>query len=295
MTILVTGATGNLGSQVVQKLLEQQAKIRGLVRDPKKAIKLTQQKVELAIGDLSQPETLDAALQGIEKAFLLLPNLPNQVELECAFIDAAKRAGTQHIVKLSVMGAGELLHSTFQKWHRQIEEHLEQSGITWTHLRPNMVMQNIRWFAPTIAQTGSIYNCVGGNTKISHVDARDIGAVAAVCLTELGHENQRYVLTGSYAITFEEIADIFAKTLKRVVTYVDLPPADLKAARLANGEPEWYLDAELELFANWKQGAGSTVTNTIADLTHHPATTYEEFAHNYVQAHTQDFFPTAKN
>jgi uncharacterized protein YbjT (DUF2867 family) len=128
MTILVTGATGNIGSEVVQNLLKRKASIRSLVRDPQKATQLVEQ-------------------------------------------GAAKRAGTKHIVKLSVMRAGEL-PSTFQQWHHQIEQHLEQSGMSWTHLRPNMFMQNIRWFVPTIAQSGSIYNCVG-DAKISHVDARD--------------------------------------------------------------------------------------------------------------------------
>jgi uncharacterized protein YbjT (DUF2867 family) len=286
MTILVTGATGNIGGEVVRSLLARKGSFRALVRDPKKATKLIGQGIELTIGDLSQPDTLSAALQGIEKAFLVLPSLPSQVELECAFIDAAKHSGCQHIVKLSVMGAGEL-PSTFQKWHRQIEKHLEDSGIAWTHLRPNMLMQNIRWFAQTILQNGSIYNCVG-DAKISHVDARDVGLVAAVCLTEPEHEKKSYVLTGPKAITFHDIADIFSQTLNRSVAYVDLPPAALKAARLANGEPEWYLDAELELFASWKQGAGTTITNAIADLTHHPAATYEEFARYY----TQDFFAT---
>lgn len=287
MTILVTGATGNIGGEVVQALVKRNAAIRGLVRDLNKATQLIEQGIELAIGDLSQPETLDAALKDIETVFLVLPNLLNQVELECGFIDAAKRAGTRQIVKLSVMGAGEL-SSPFQQWHRQIEEHLEQSGIAWTHLRPNMLMQNIRWSAQTIAQTGSIYNCVG-DTKISHVDARDVAAVATVCLTEAGHENQSYVLTGSQAITFDDIANIFAKILDRSVMYVDLPPADLKAARLANGEPEWYLDAELALFACWKEGAGFRITNTIADLTHRSATSYEEFAQSYIQTHAHDF------
>ncbi|MBD3884777.1 SDR family oxidoreductase [Phormidium tenue FACHB-886] len=287
MTILVTGATGNIGGEVIQALLKRNAIIRGLLRDPQKATKFAEQGIELAIGDLSQPETLETALQDIEAAFLVLPNLPNQVELECAFIDAAKRSGIRQIVKLSVMGAGEI-PSTFQQWHRQIEEHLEQSGIAWTHLRPNMLMQNIRWFSQTIAQTGCIYNCVG-DTKISHVDARDVAAVAAVCLTESGHDSQSYVLTGEQVITFDEIADIFAKILGRAIRYVDLPSPDLKAARLANGEPEWYLDAELELFAAWKRGAGSAVTNTILDLTHHSATTYEEFAQYYTQIHAQDF------
>jgi uncharacterized protein YbjT (DUF2867 family) len=283
MTILITGATGNIGGEVVQRLMERKVPIRGLVRNPKKATKLTQQGIELAISDLSQPETLEAALQGIEKAFLVLPNLPNQIELECTFINTAKRAGIKQLVKLSVMRAGEI-PSTFQKWHRQIEEHLEQSGIAWTHLRPNMLMQNMRWFAQTIAENGAFYNCVG-DAKISHVDAHDVAAVAAACLSETGHENRSYVLTGAKAITFTEIADILSKAISKPVEYVDLSPNELKTARLANGEPEWYLDAELELCAAWKQGAGSEITNAIAEIIHHPATSYESFAQDYAQAH----------
>ena len=287
MTVLITGATGNIGSEVIKYLMEKKMPLRALVRDPSKAVKLKEQGIELSCGDLLQPKTLLAALQGIEKAFLVTANDPRQVEMESNFIDAAQKAGVRHIVKLSVMGAGEL-PSTFQQWHRQSEEHLENSGMAWTHLRPNMLMQNMRWFAQMIAQSGVIYNAVG-DTKISHVDARDVAAVAAICFTEIGHESQSYILTGSQAITFSEIADIFAKALGRSVAYVDLPPAELKAARLANGEPEWYLDAELELLACWRQGAGTAVTNAIADITHHPATTYEEFAQYYVQTRTQDF------
>jgi uncharacterized protein YbjT (DUF2867 family) len=281
MTILVTGATGNIGGEVIQHLLGKNVSIRGLVRDLKKGAKLSEQGVELAQGDFSQPESLDIALQGVEKAFLVTSNLPNQVEVECNFIDAAKRAGVKHLVKLSVLGAGKL-PSTFQKWHREIEAHLEQSGIAWTHLQPNMFMQNMRWFAETIKQNGAFYNCVG-DAKISHVDARDVGSVAAVCLTEAGHENTNYVLTGDKAVTFDDVANILTQALGRSINYVDLPPVDLKAARLANGEPEWYLDAELELCANWKQGAGSAVTNTIAQLTGNKATSYEEFAQYYAR------------
>ncbi|MFQ4146139.1 SDR family oxidoreductase [Chlorogloeopsis sp. ULAP02] len=288
MTILITGATGNIGGEVVNHLVQQKLPLRALVRDRHKVSQLEAQGIELALGDFSQPDTLDAALQGIDKAFLVMPNHPHQVALESNFIDAAQKAGVRHVVKLSVMGAGEL-PSTFQTWHRQIEEHLETSGMNWTHLRPNMLMQNMRWFAQTIAQSGAFYNCVG-NTKISHVDTRDVAEVAAICLAKIGHENKHYVLTGGKAITFDEIAAIFAKALGRSVSYVDLPPADLKAARLANGEPEWYLDAELELFACWKQGAGTAVTQAIPELTHDPATTYEAFAQYYAQTRAQDFF-----
>jgi uncharacterized protein YbjT (DUF2867 family) len=288
VTILITGATGNIGGEVIRHLLKRKVPLRGLVRDAAKASNLVDRGVYLAVGDLSQPETLDAALKDIETTFLVLPNLRNQVELECGFIDAAKRSGVKHIVKLSVMGAGEL-PSTFQQWHHQIEQHLERSGMTWTHLRPNMFMQNVRWLAQTIAQTGNIYNSVG-DTPISHVDARDVAAVAAICLTEPGHERQSYVLTGPAAITFETIAELLGRALDRSIAYVNLPAADLKAARLAGGEPEWYLDAELELFACWQQGAGTLVTDWISQISNQPATSYAEFARDYAQTHRQDFF-----
>lgn len=128
-----------------------------------------------------------------------MPNDPRQVELECSFINATARAGVCHIV--SVLHAGEL-PSMFQQWHRQIEEHLESSGMIWTHLRSNMLMQNMRWFAQTIARQGAFYHLVG-DTKISHVDAQDVAAVAAVCLSESGHGNQVYELTGSEAVSFK--------------------------------------------------------------------------------------------
>jgi uncharacterized protein YbjT (DUF2867 family) len=290
MTILVTGATGNIGGETIQHLLHQKAKIRGLVRDPQKATKLETQGVELVQGDFSQPDSLDTALEGIDTAFLVMPNHPHQVELECNFIDAAKRTGIRHLVKLSVLRSGEL-PSTFQQWHRQIEEYLERSGIAWTHLRPNMLMQNMRWFAQTIAQQGAFYHSVG-DTKISHVDARDVAAVAALCLSESGHENQAYDLTGAEAVSFTQVADYFAKALNRPVQYINVAPADLKAARLANGEPQWYLDAEAQLFECWQAGAGSEVTSTIADLLHHSPTSFEAFAQTYVQTHPQDFSPS---
>ena len=175
-------------------------------------------------------DSLEAALQGIEKAFLVTANDPRQVEMESNFIDAAQNAGVQHIVKLSVLAANENSSSTFQRWHGQIEKHLEKSGIAWTHLQPNMLMQNIKWFAKTIAEQNSIFSTVG--------DAKDVAAVAAVCLSEFGHENKSYVLTDSEAIAFNEVAEKVAKTLNRPVSFVNVTPEQLKQARLAGGEPE---------------------------------------------------------
>lgn len=288
MTILVTGATGNIGGEVIRHLLKQQAPIRALVRDPKKATRLADQGIELAQGDFNHADGLDAAMQGMEKAFLVMPNDPNQVALECSFVDAAQRAGVQHLVKLSVLHSGEL-PSTFQQWHRQIEQHIEASGMAWTHLRPNMFMQNMRWFTPTMGQQGAFYHSITDDAKISHIDASDVAEIAAVCLSELGHENKAYELTGSEAISFNQVAEYFSQALNRPIQFIPVSPADMKAARLANGEPEWYLDAEAQLFACWQSGAGEMITTTVSDLLHRSPNTFAAFARTYVQTNPQDF------
>ncbi|MBW4567631.1 MAG: SMP-30/gluconolactonase/LRE family protein [Tolypothrix carrinoi HA7290-LM1] len=289
MTILITGATGTIGGEIVKQLAAKNLPIRAFVRNPSKAARLKQLGVEIAQGDFLHQDTLEAALQGIEKAFLVTANDPRQVEMESNFIDAAQKAGVQHIVKLSVLAANQNSSSTFQRWHGQIEKHLEKSGIAWTHLQPNMLMQNIKWFAKTIAEQSSIFSTVG-DAKISHVDAKDVAAVAAVCLSESGHENKSYVLTGAEAIAFNQVADKLAKTLNRPVTFVNVTAAQLKQARLAGGEPEWYLDAENELFALWASGTGSPVTSDIFDITKQSPTSFDEFARDLASEKALDFF-----
>lgn len=139
-----------------------------------------------------------------------------------------------------------------------------------------------------MGQQGAFYHSVG-DAKISHIDASDVAAVAAVCLSEPGHENKAYELTAAEAVSFNQVAEYFSQALNRPIQFIPISHANMKAVRLANGEPEWYLDAEAQLFACWQSGAGEMTTTTVADLLHRSPNTFAAFAQTYVQTHPQDF------
>ena len=182
-TVLLTGATGTIGRDLAKILSENAVPIRAGVRDQAKARKQFGADIALATFDFEDAASFPGALKGVENVFLLPPLMPNQVEVTNAFVDAAKRAGVRHIVKLSAIGADASPPYTFGKWHAANEQHIRESGLAFTFLRPNSFMQNfITYFPP---RDGTIY-LPWGNGKASFVDARDIAAVAAEALTSDG-------------------------------------------------------------------------------------------------------------
>jgi uncharacterized protein YbjT (DUF2867 family) len=190
--ILVTGATGNVGSQVVEQLSSTGAPVRAFVRDPEKAANVWETSVEIAEGDFQRPETLAAALEGVDRLFLLMGTAENQVELENDVIDAAVRAGVRRVVKLSIYGAEIGSPVPFRDWHGRIEARLEGAGLAYTHLRPTFFMQNAAYM---LAPDGVFY-VPSGAGRIGWVDVRDVAAVAVRALTEDGHEGKAYDITG---------------------------------------------------------------------------------------------------
>src|SRR3954452_12772464 len=191
--ILVTGATGTIGREVIRHLSTKNAAVRAGIRDANKAKAQFGESVELTSFDFEDRACYSVALSGVEKLFILPPLIPNQVEVTIALVDAAKSAGVRHIVKLSAIGADVAATFTLGKWHGQTDEHIRQSGLEFTLLRPNSFMQNfINYFPP---RDGVIY-LPWGDGKASFVDTRDVGAVAAEALTGEGHEGAIYELTG---------------------------------------------------------------------------------------------------
>ena len=216
--ILVTGATGNVGGKLVQELLALGQPVRVFVRNEAKAAHLGAQ-VERAVGDLDKPETLAAALQGVDALFLNTGGFGTQQDENA--ITAAKQAGVRHVVKLSTYGAGEPMYQ-IDRWHHAKEQVLLDAGLPWTMLRPGQFMSNTLQWAGMIKGQGTVY-APGGEGKVAPIDPRDIAAVAAVALTQPGHTEQAYQLTGPELLTVGEQVQIIASLLGKPLQYVDIP------------------------------------------------------------------------
>lgn len=283
--ILVTGATGTVGSKLVEKLAAAKAPARALVRTPEKAARIEQLGLETALGDLEQPETLRAALDGIEKVFLLSAPEERQAELQSNLIQAAKSAGgVRHIVKLSAVGVGSGLESiSLGRLHRQTEEEIERSGIAYTHLRPNGFMQNSFMFAKTIRTQNAFYAPLG-DARVSYVDARDVSSVAFTTLTEEGHENQEYEITGAEALSYKDMALEFSTALGKEVKHVEVPMDAARGAMLGMGMQEWLVNALTELFNYYGEGRADNVTDVVRKVTGKEPITFSQFVRDYAQA-----------
>ncbi|MCZ6688403.1 MAG: SDR family oxidoreductase [Planctomycetota bacterium] len=281
--ILVIGATGTVGTHLVKGLRAQGVPLRVMTRTLDKASGLSAQGVEVVQGDLAQPETLDAALDGADRAFLLSALDPNQVELHGNFFSAAKKAGTSHVVRLSAIGARPDSPLTLGRWHGQVEKNLEESGVPFTHLKPHFFMQNLLFATETIRSQNSFFAPMG-DAKIGAVDARDIAAVAEKVLTEDGHQGKTYDITGPANLSHEEMARILSSALGREVKFVDVPPDAAKQGMLDAGFPEWLADCLLELYGIYREGKGEMVTNVVSAITGKEPRSFEQFAKDHISA-----------
>jgi len=272
--ILVTGASGTVGSEVVKALGGSGVKVRAGYRTRPQNIPSGVESVAL---DFDDGDTVAAAVMGVETVFLL----SNMVDPERKVVDAAKRAGVKRIVKLSVNGATEEKF-TLARWHRAVEKHIEASGLSWTFLRPAGFMQNfINYMGETIRKQSAFYTATGTTGAGAHIDARDIGAVAARVLTGKGHEGKAYELTGPRAISYDEAAQVLSKEVGREIKHAAITPEQLRQGALGMGMPAPYVDALVDLDRAYSTGTLTQVTPTVKQLTGRDPITFEQFAKDY--------------
>jgi uncharacterized protein YbjT (DUF2867 family) len=280
--ILVTGGTGAIGGEVVRLLSRANEPARAVIRNPKQRQELSD--ITWVSGDLSKPATLPAAFAGCTKLFLLTPNGENAGELQHNALAAAREAGIAHVVKLSAFGASPKSNSLIGRIHYHIEKELEDSGMAWTMLRPHHFSQNLLSQAKNIVKDGVVYSS-SGDGKIPFVDTCDIAAVAAVTLTQPGHEGKKYVVTGGEKISYREATGILSNAIGKPLRFVDEPPDHARARLIADGQAPVLVDSLLAIAAYQRAGGPTeTITTVVQDLTGKAPRTFADFARDYADA-----------
>jgi len=239
--------------------------------------------VELAVGDFADPHALRRALVGVERVFLTAADGPQKVANEIAVIDAAAEAGVQLIVKLSAIGARVGSAVPAFGWHGEIEAHLERSDVPAVVLQSSFFMTNLLMVAGTVANTGKLF-APAGSSKASMIDPRDVAAVAAAVLTDSKHEGRTYELTGGEAISFDYVAQAFAKAIGRPVEFVNVPEEAAPAAFQGGGRPEWLVAQLLGVFELIRQGAYTRTSESVRVLTGREPRTIADFARDHAKA-----------
>ena len=279
--ILVTGANGLSGSELVRRLSARGVPVRAVVRSAVKAQGISSlPKVEIVEGDMARPETLTSALRGVERAMLISSSDPTMLEVQSSFINAARKAGVAHVVKLSGTIADRESPFRFSRMHGEIERRLEDSGMAFTHLRAGEFMHAYFRQVPSIVAKGALFLPME-DAKIASIDIGDIADVAAAILTSAGHEGKTYLLTGPEALSMAEVAEKLSAAIGKRVQYVNISPEDAKRAQLAAGVPPFLADALGELFAERRKGKESQVSAVIPTVFGRRATSFDEFARRH--------------
>lgn len=287
--IFVAGATGTVGSHLVQRLAARQLPVRAFVRDPVKAQSLHASSVQIATGDLGDPDAIRNAMHGVEKVFLVSSPAPEQVALQGNVVRVAQEMGVRHIVKVSALGTRPDSPLQVGRWHAETEDLIRDAGLDYTFLHPHTFMQNFLHFAPTIEREGAFYAPLG-RAAIAMVDARDVAEVAATILQSDRHAGQTYVITGPEAVSYADAAEALSTVLGRTIRYVDVALEAYRAHLVETGLPEWLADDLTTLYGIFREGHGRQVSPVVRDLTGRRGRHFSRF----VRDHADAFRPVAK-
>ena len=278
--ILITGATGTVGREVIKRLCAHGVQIRAVTRDLQKAMANRLPNVQFVQGDFEDVDSMRRACSGVDRAFLLTNSTERTEDQQIAFTRVAQESGVRHIVKLSQLHADPNSAGRFLRYHAAVEAAVEASGLTFTFLRPNLYMQGLLNFRQSI-QEKSAFFAAAGDARISAVDVRDLADVAVAALTTSQHNNKIYSLTGPDALTFAEMAHQLSRAIGRTITFVDVPPEAMRAALGDLGFPPWQADGLLEEFAMYRRGEAAGVEPGVSEALGRPPRSFDEFARDY--------------
>lgn len=276
--ILVIGALGNVGAEVVKHLLNAGVKVRASDMSEEKIKARFGSSVEAVRFDFTDPKTYEATFKGVEKMFLLRPPHITNIKRDMyPSINAAKRAGVKHVVFLSLIG----IESAKYVPHYKVETYLKEVNLQTTFLRCSFFMQNLSTtHRQEIKERNEIFVPVG-KAKTSFIDARDIGAVAAVALTQTGHGNKKYDLTGSEALDYWQVTKILSEVLRREIQYKNPNPVYFLIETMRRGTPFMFALVMMGLYTSTRFGMAEPITTEVEKLTGRKPISFQEFANDY--------------
>ncbi len=271
--LVITGSTGRLGGRVAQRLSSAGVGTRLLVRDPERAPALPL--TDVVVATYSDPEALARALDGAQTVFMVsAAEAPDRVDHHRAFIDAAAKAGVEHVVYTSFFGAAADCTFTLGRQHWATEEHLRASGMAWTFLRDNLYLD----FLAMIVGEDDVIRGPAGDGRIAAVTIDDLADVATnVVRSPDTHAGKTYELSGPEAVSLAEVAAILSRSTGRSIRYHDETVEEAYASRATYGAPRWQLDAWVSTYTAAAAGELARVTTTVRELTGREPQSLEEF------------------
>lgn len=276
--ILVVGATGTTGRAVSEALTAAGVAYRAMSRDPSRVASAF---ATPARGDLDNAQSVRDALAGVRATYLVTPSTEAAEEQQKQFIEQAVKAGVEHVVLLSQLGASIDSPVRFLRYHAAVENHASRLGIGITSLRPNLFMQGLLALASTVRHTGTLPAPIG-SARVSLIDVRDIGDVAARALTApstLGVQT----LTGPEALTHQDLADHLSTAARRKIRFDDIEPQQF-AEVLAGVLPAWQVEGLLEDYAHYAREEAADVSPAVAHLLGRPARYFSAFAVEHAES-----------
>lgn len=285
--ILVTGATGTIGSEVRRLLAAKRQPVRAMTRNPAKISRTSG--AEVVRADFDDPASLQEAVTGIHAVFLLTaPETPTPRH-DLALLRAARTAGVARVVKLSAIGTGEKAGNgeTVGSWHLDAERALRASGMAWTVLRPSVFASNTLSWAAAVKAGEPVPNMTGSGRQ-GVIDPRDVAAAAAETLLSAAAAGRTYTLTGPDLLDVPDQADCLEQVLRHPVKTVDVPLDTARKQMLGHGMDNSLVDAVITAFGWVRSGGNAVVTGDVAQILGRPPASFRTWAHDH-----QDAFASA--